>query len=131
MAGGDAGATAGREKLRLDKWLWHARVFKTRTLAAKQVGEGHIRVNGDRVVKPAQTVSPGDVLTFAQGKVVRVIRVEALGIRRGPAPEAQTLYRDLDEKQETGPDNPRYEGKGRPTKRDRRALDLSRGEGPE
>ena len=125
------GPGTARPKLRLDKWLWHARFFKTRTLAARQVGEGHVRVNGDRVTKPAQNVSPGDVLTFAQGKAIRVVRVEALGTRRGPAPEAQTLYHDLTEKRETGPENPRYEGKGRPTKRDRRALDLSRRDGPE
>ncbi|WP_158966616.1 RNA-binding S4 domain-containing protein [Chachezhania sediminis] len=115
-----------RAKLRLDKWLWHARFFKTRSLAAKTVGEGAIRVNGTRATKPAQTVSPGDVLTFAQGTRVRVVRVEAVGIRRGPATEAQTLYSDLGAPEDTAAPNPRYEGKGRPEKRDRRALDLSR-----
>ncbi|SHE89793.1 heat shock protein Hsp15 [Ruegeria intermedia] len=113
-------------KLRIDKWLWQARFFKTRSLAARQVSAGHVRVNGDRAQKPAQTVGPGDVLTFAQGRVVRVVRVEILGERRGPAPEAQTLYTDLTPAQNAPPGNPGFEGKGRPTKKDRRALDLSR-----
>ena len=88
----DPGAT--KVKIRLDKWLWHARFFKTRSLAAREVGAGHVRVNGDRATKPAASVSPGDVLTFAQARVVRVIRVEAIGERRGPAPRgAGTLFR--------------------------------------
>ncbi|WP_050603640.1 RNA-binding S4 domain-containing protein [Ruegeria sp. 6PALISEP08] len=115
-------------KLRIDKWLWQARFFKTRSLAAKQVSGGYVRLNGNRVIKPAQTVSPGDVLTFPQGRIVRVVRVEKLGERRGPAPEAQTLYLDMTEKQDVPPKNPGFEGKGRPTKKDRRALDLSRTE---
>ncbi|MGX0904586.1 ribosome-associated heat shock protein Hsp15 [Roseovarius sp. MBR-79] len=111
-------------KLRLDKWLWQARFFKTRTLAAGQVSAGHVRVNGARVSKPAQGVGPGDVLTFAQGTRVRVVRIAALGARRGPAAEAQALYDDLSppETQDTVPPAPRFEGKGRPTKRDRRKL---------
>lgn len=114
------------DKLRLDKWLWHARFFKTRSLAAKLVAGGNMRLNGTRVSKPAQPVGPGDVLTFVQARAVRVVRVEALGDRRGPAAEAQLLYADLTEPRENPPPNPGYEGKGRPTKRDRRALDLSR-----
>ncbi|MGV6805396.1 MAG: RNA-binding S4 domain-containing protein [Ruegeria sp.] len=113
-------------KLRIDKWLWQARFFKTRSLAAKQVSGGHVRINGSRAQKPAQTVGPGDVLTFAQGRSVRVVRVERLGERRGPATEAQTLYTNFTEKQEADPKNPGFEGRGRPTKKDRRALDLSR-----
>lgn len=118
--------TEAQAKLRIDKWLWQARFFKTRSLAAKQVSGGHVRVNGDRAQKPAQTVGPGDVLTFPQGRIIRVVRVELLGQRRGPAPEAQTLYTDMTEKQDVPPKNPGFEGKGRPTKKDRRALDLSR-----
>ncbi len=113
-------------KLRIDKWLWQARFFKTRSLAAKQVSGGHVRLNGNRVLKPAQAVAPGDVLTFPQGRIVRVVRIEALGVRRGPAPEAQALYLDMTEKQDVSPKNPAFEGKGRPTKKERRALDLSR-----
>ena len=118
------------EKLRLDKWLWHARFFKTRTLAAERVGSGSVRVNGTRVEKRATTVGPGDVLTFAQGDAVRVVRVEAIGVRRGPASEAQTLYTDLSPPKSASqlpePRNPGYDGKGRPTKRERRSLDISR-----
>ncbi|MGI9508797.1 MAG: RNA-binding S4 domain-containing protein [Geminicoccaceae bacterium] len=83
--------------LRLDKWLWQARFFKTRTLAAAAVGKGKTRVNRMLVTKPHYKVRPGDVLTFAQGRDIRVIRVVALGERRGPAPEARTLYEDIGE----------------------------------
>ena len=125
---------AGTEKQRLDKWLWQARFFKTRTLAAKVVSAGHVRVNSVKAGKPAHMVASGDVLTFAQASDVRVIRIEALGSRRGPATEAQSLYTDLDPPKPRDPDlsrenvalNPRFEGKGRPTKRARRQSDLSR-----
>lgn len=121
--------TAG-EKLRLDKWLWHARFFKTRSLAAAQVAGGAVRINGNLTQKRASNVGPGDVLTFTQGDHVRVIQIEAIGQRRGPAPEAQMLYTDLSPPQpkpkDRQPENPGYEGKGRPTKRDRRQLDLSK-----
>jgi len=113
-------------KIRIDKWLWQARFFKTRTLAAKQVSAGHVRLNGQKVHKPAQNVSVGNVLIFAQGSQIRQVRIEALGERRGPAPEAQALYFDMTEKQDKVPRNPRYEGKGRPDKKERRALDLTR-----
>ena len=115
-------------KLRVDKWLWHARSFKTRTLAAKIVSGGHVRVNSDKISKPAYSIVVGDVLTFAQGNHIRVIEVLALGERRGPAPEAQTLYLDKSPIQEKDPSQPKSEGKGRPTKKDRRNLDLIRGQ---
>ena len=118
------------DKLRLDKWLWHARFFKTRSLAATVVASGAVRVNQTRVQKRSTLIGPEDVLTFPQGDAVRVIQIEALGVRRGPAPEAQTLYTDLSppepKTRDITPQNPRFEGKGRPTKRDRRTLDLSR-----
>jgi ribosome-associated heat shock protein Hsp15 len=118
------------EKLRLDKWLWQARFFKTRSLAATVVGSGAVRVNAGRVQKPSTLVRVGDVLTFAQADRVRVIRIDALGTRRGPAAEAQTLYSDLappDTKtRDVPPENPGFDGKGRPTKKDRRRFDLSR-----
>ncbi len=117
-------------KLRLDKWLWHARFFKTRSLAAKQVSGGHVRVNGERVQKTAFAVGPGDVLTFAQGRRIRVVEIRAIGERRGPAAEAEALYLDRSEPEDKTARNPGYEGKGRPTKRERRALDLSRGHDP-
>lgn len=111
-------------KLRIDKWLWHARFFKTRTLAAKVVSGGHVRVNGAKIAKPSYSISPDDVLTFPQANDVRVVRVQALGERRGPAPEAQQLYFDMTEVKEKVPRAPKFEGKGRPSKRDRRNLDL-------
>jgi len=116
--------TAG--KIRIDKWLWQARFFKTRSLSSKQITAGHVRLNGNKILKPAQMVVPGDVLTFSQGRQVRVVRVQAIGTRRGPAPEAQALYFDMTEKQDNVPANPRFEGKGRPSKKERRELDLSR-----
>ncbi|MFP7571560.1 RNA-binding S4 domain-containing protein [Marivita sp. S2033] len=115
-------------KLRVDKWLWHARFFKTRSLAAKIVSAGKLRVNGQPISKPAHAVTAEDVLTFPQAREVRVIKVLALGERRGPAPEAQALYDDLSPSQarEPEPHTPRFEGKGRPTKKDRRALQQTR-----
>jgi ribosome-associated heat shock protein Hsp15 len=82
------------DKIRLDKWLWHARFAKTRSLAAK-LCEAGIRIDGVPVAKPGVTVRSGQVLTFALGRHVRVIELVAIGLRRGPAEEAQTLYRDL------------------------------------
>ena len=84
---------AGR--IRLDRWLHHARFWKTRTAAAEAVAGGAVRVNGQRVTKPAHPVGPGDTLTFVQGGRVRLVRVLAPGLRRGPAQEAQGLYHDL------------------------------------
>jgi len=84
------------ERLRLDKWLWFARFFKSRSLAQKLCESGRLRINGQVVRKTHQTLRPGDVLTFPKGRDIRVIRVVALGTRRGPAPEAQTLYEDLE-----------------------------------
>jgi ribosome-associated heat shock protein Hsp15 len=82
-------------KMRLDKWLWHARFVKTRSLAVQLCQEGRIRIDGAIVEKPAAMIRPGQVLTFSLGRHVRVIAVVALGLRRGPAAEAQALYRDL------------------------------------
>ncbi len=82
-------------KLRLDKWLWAARFFKTRDLAADVINSGHLRLNGQRCRKPGHAVAVGDVLTFSQARAVRVIRVLALDGVRGPAAQAQRLYHDL------------------------------------
>ena len=81
--------------LRVDKWLWHARFFKTRSRAAEVVSAGHLRLNGQRVGKPAQQIRPGDVLTFPAARRILVVRVLALSERRGPASEARLLYDDL------------------------------------
>jgi ribosome-associated heat shock protein Hsp15 len=87
---------AAAQGLRLDKWLWQARFFKSRTLAAEVIAEGHVRVNGTRVSRPGRDVTAGDTLTFPQGHRIRVVRILALGLRRGPAFEAQALYLDLE-----------------------------------
>ncbi len=84
-----------RPTVRLDKWLWHARFLKSRSLAADLVAEGRLRVNGQPTDKPARAVGAGDVLTFALHGRVRVVRILEIGDRRGPAPEAQGLYEDL------------------------------------
>lgn len=119
--------TAPTAKLRIDKWLWQARFFKTRSLAARVVSDGHVRVNAERVSKTATAVSCGDVLTFPQMRQVRVVRVISLGTRRGPASEAQTLYEDLTP--EAPPTPPRVGP--RPTKRDRRVMTALRDVDPE
>jgi ribosome-associated heat shock protein Hsp15 len=82
--------------MRLDKWLWHARFFKTRSLAARYIETARCRIDGRVVDKPHANVAPGMVLTFALGSRVRVVRIVALGERRGPAPEAQALYDEID-----------------------------------
>lgn len=110
----------------MDKWLWYARFFKTRTLAAKIVASGAVRVDGNRIKKGSVTVSPGDTLTFIQNRDVRVVRIKALGERRGPAPEAQELYEDLAPVEKPDPSEKArqhtQERVGRPTKKQRREL---------
>lgn len=81
--------------LRLDKWLWHARFYKTRSLAARVCASGRVRVNGVVVGKAHHLVRSGDVLTFVWNERVLVVRIVALGSRRGPAPEARALYASL------------------------------------
>jgi ribosome-associated heat shock protein Hsp15 len=113
---------------RLDKWLWHARFVKTRSLATRLVQQGHVRVNRRLVEKAATAVRPGDVVTFAVGPTVRVIRVVALAARRGPAPEGRALYQDLAPAVEpAAPAAARVSGRGRPTKAERRAIEAFTG----
>ena len=127
--------------LRLDKWLWQARFCKSRALASKLCAAGRVRVSGTLIHKAHQAVRIGDVLTFPQGHQIRVVRIVALGTRRGPAAEARLLYEDLAPPAQLpgqppvaaeGPADPaavgpRAPGAGRPTKTDRRALDRLRG----
>ena len=80
------------DRRRLDQWLWFARLQKSRTLAAGLVRAGHVRVNGTRVTDPAKVLAAGDVLTLALARTTLVLKVENLGTRRGPAPEARGLY---------------------------------------
>lgn len=121
-----APSSSAPDKMRVDKWLWQARFFKTRSLSAKVVTGGHMRVNGQKISKASHSVANGDVLTFPQARKILVIKVLAVGDRRGPATEAQTLYEDLTPKEDPVPRGPGADGKGRPTKRDRRNLDLMR-----
>jgi ribosomal 50S subunit-recycling heat shock protein len=87
--------------VRVDVWLWRARFFKTRTLAAKMVDEGRVRMTRGgaetRIDKPARLIKPGDGLVFALGGRLTAVRVEALGVRRGPPAEARALYTPLEE----------------------------------
>src|SRR5262245_36327794 len=111
--------------LRLVKWLWYARFFKIRTLASKLCASGRIRLDGTIVQKPHHQVRTGNVLTFPLGPHVRVIKILALGTRRGPAPEARTLYEDLAPPQPSAPTQTRPQrpgGSGRPTKADGRRI---------
>jgi len=108
------------DKIRADKWLWHARFFKSRALAAKAISSGHLRVDGQKVLKPAHGLRPGVTLTFTQARRVRVVRVEALSTRRGPAPEAQRLYDDLTPAEKPLARAPGHDGRGRPNRKDRR-----------
>ena len=118
----------GGERQRLDKWLWFARVLKTRTLAARFVSDGHVRINGARQDAPSRQVQIGDVLTISLERQVRVLKVLAPGVRRGPYEEARLLYDDLTPAVEARPDaldaqGQREPGAGRPTGRERRALE--------
>jgi ribosome-associated heat shock protein Hsp15 len=126
---------------RLDKWLWFARVVKSRTLAAHLVTAGKIRVNKVKAEKPSQLVKTGDVITSAAHKTVRILRVLDTGFRRGPSEEARRLYDELTPPvpaakapavEGHGPATKsigmsgvgiRPAGSGRPTKRDRRRID--------
>lgn len=82
--------------IRIDKWLFFARFFRSRGLSSALVEAGRLRINGERTKKPGARVRPGDVLTFPQAGTIRVVRILSLGIRRGPASEAQSLYCDID-----------------------------------
>lgn len=118
---------------RIDKWLWYARFFKTRTAATKFVAAGKVRVNKTRVTKAGQVVQVGDILTFTLHHRLRIVEILGAGTRRGPAPEAQTLYADLSPPVQsagtpaadgsgTAPVS-RDLGSGRPTKKQRRDLE--------
>ncbi|WP_421725427.1 RNA-binding S4 domain-containing protein [Bauldia sp.] len=112
------------ERLRIDKWLWFARLARTRTSAQKLAVSGKVRVNREKNASASRTIRVGDVLTVALDSGVRVLRILALGERRGPATEARTLYEDLapPEPGHKRPPPPSRVGP-RPTKRDRRTLD--------
>ncbi len=123
---------AAPEVQRIDRWLWHARFFKTRTLASKFVSDGNVRVTrGDlttRAEKPSFAIRTSDILIFTQNEFLRIIKILDCALRRGPASQARLLYEDQSPppppKQERPPPTfEREKGAGRPTKKDRRAIE--------
>lgn len=120
------------DRQRIDKWLWHARVVRTRAAAAALAASGHVRVNAQRVDAPSRLVRAGDVVTVALDRSVRVLKVAGFAERRGSATEAQALWEDLSPPQPVTapPAAPRGPGSGRPTKRDRRQIARFTGDDP-
>ena len=119
------------DRVRLDKWLWAARFFRTRALATDEIGRGRVTVN-DLVAKASRELKPGDVLTLRQGPVTRTLLVRGLSHQRGPAPVAQALYEETPEsialrekaaeQRRLGAEPAQSIEQGRPTKRNRREL---------
>lgn len=124
------------DRIRIDKWLWTARFYKTRTLSADEIDRGRVQVNGQNV-KPAREVKPGDTVSLRQGPVLRTVVVLGVSAARGPAPVAQALYQETAESQQAraeqaeqrklAPEPALAQEHGRPTKRERRALDQAAG----
>ena len=124
------------DKLRIDKWLWAARFYKTRSLACDEVDKGRVLVNGV-AVKPARELKVGDMLQLRQGVVSRTVNVLAISDRRGPAPVAALLYAETEdsirqrqqaaEQRRLAPEPALTLAQGRPTKRDRREAEKLRG----
>lgn len=134
--------TGSGSNQRIDQWLWFARITKSRTLAQGLIERGKVRINRVKIDKPSVLVKPGDVLTVVVGPSVRSLEIMAIGARRGPATEAQALFRDLTPPvqrvvskgeivgtvlQNAGAAAIRPEGSGRPTKRERRQIDKLKG----
>ncbi|WP_265517760.1 RNA-binding S4 domain-containing protein [Nitratireductor luteus] len=123
--------TAPSERQRIDKWLFFARVVKSRSLAAKLAVAGKVRVNRVKIDQAAYQVKPGDVLTITLERRIVVYKVVLPGGRRGPAEEARTLYEDLTPPVEAvarSAGGEREAGAGRPTKRERRQMERFRNE---
>lgn len=123
------------QTLRVDKWLWAARFFKTRSLAAEEIAKGRVQVN-EQTAKASREVRVGDLVTLRQGTVQRTVTVRGIGAQRGPAPVAQQLYEETAdsiaareraaEQRRLAPEPALSLSEGRPTKRDRRHIDKSR-----
>lgn len=123
------------ERLRIDKWLWAARFYKTRSLAADELGKHRVRINGE-IAKAAREVKIGDTVALRQGAIQRTVIVRGLSAQRGPAPVAQQLYEETPESiaaQQQAREQRRLAAEpalaieqGRPTKRQRRTLDHAR-----
>ena len=124
------------DKLRIDKWLWAARFYKTRSLAVEEIDKGRVRIN-DQEVKPSREVKAGDTVALRQGSVVRTLIVRGISSQRGSAPVAQQLYEETAESvalRTQAAEQRRLHSEpasslehGRPTKRDRRSLDKAHG----
>jgi ribosome-associated heat shock protein Hsp15 len=120
------------DKLRLDKWLWAARFYKTRSLATQEIDKARVQVNAQEA-KPSREVKVGDTIAFRQGQTLRTVVVRGISAQRGPAPVAQALYEETQaslelrthaaEQKRLAPEPADALLQGRPTKRDRRALD--------
>lgn len=123
--------------MRIDKWLWAARFYKTRSLASEEIGKGRVQVNSQDA-KPAREIKAGDTVAMRQGPVTRTVVVRALSQQRGPAPVAQQLYEETPDSiklREAAAEQRRMNGDpagslehGRPTKRDRRSMDKVQGQ---
>lgn len=119
----------GDDRQRIDRWLFFARVVKSRSLAAKLAQSGRVRVNGDKTGQPSRQIATGDVLTITLDRKILVLRVVDPGKRRGPYEEAKLLYEDISpppvaaEKRAGALAPYREAGSGRPTKRERRQMD--------
>jgi len=117
------------DRQRIDKWLWHARVVRTRSAAAALATAGHVRCNGERVDAPSRAVRLGDVVTVALDRTVRVLKVVGFAERRGGPDSTPMLWEDLapppaqKAERESLASGQRASGEGRPTKRERRAID--------
>ncbi|MGE8546159.1 RNA-binding S4 domain-containing protein [Alcaligenes sp. WGS1538] len=124
------------DKLRLDKWLWAARFYKTRSLASEEISKGRVLVN-QQAAKPAREVAPGDLITLRKEDPPMHVRVTALSGVRGPAPVARQLYQETEESsaararaaemRRLAPEPALDYDAGRPTKRDRRQMQILRG----
>lgn len=124
------------DKIRLDKWLWAARFYKTRSLAVDEIGKGRVHVNGV-TAKPSREVGPGDLLSIRKQDLVFHVEVRAVSGARGPAPVARELYEETPESikareraatlRQLAPEPAHDIREGRPTKKDRRTIDSFRG----
>ena len=125
------------DRLRIDKWLWAARFYKTRSLAAEEIGKGRVSVNGE-AVKAARELKSGDLVSLRQGQIQRIVSVLGISAMRGPAPVAQALYEETAqslaarakaaEQRRLAPEPAHSIEGGRPSKRDRRAMEKGWGD---
>ena len=122
------------DRMRIDKWLWAARFFKTRSVATDEINRGHVQID-QHDLKPSREIQPGDVITIVQAKIPRTVLVKGISEKRGPAPVAQQMYEETSESLEArakaiernrlSPEPALTIARGRPTKRDRRDLQKS------